>query len=267
MAVSRTAAVDAQFRKTVSERLTASPRHDLSEPVRQNASLTARAALRLFEAQLESRGLDLLARELKAAGDSYYTIGSSGHEGNAVIADHLEPGDQCFLHYRSGAFFCSLANQRPGTEGAFDALLGIVASDDEPMAGSHHKVWGSVGLGIPPQTSTIASHLPKAVGTAIALDRRARLEDRREHAIAVCSFGDASLNHATAQAGINAAGWASFQRVPAPCLFVCEDNGLGISVRTPPDGSASPCRTGPASNTSRETAWIYPTHGMQHEPP
>jgi 2-oxoisovalerate dehydrogenase E1 component len=51
--------------------------------------------------------------------------------------------------------------------------------------------------------------------------------------IVVCSFGDASLNHSTAQGAINAAAWASFQHVPVPLLFVCEDNGIGVSVRTP----------------------------------
>jgi 2-oxoisovalerate dehydrogenase E1 component len=51
--------------------------------------------------------------------------------------------------------------------------------------------------------------------------------------IVVCSFGDASLNHSTSQGAINAASWAAYQRVPVPVLFVCEDNGIGVSVRTP----------------------------------
>ncbi|HHO52996.1 MAG TPA: MFS transporter [Deltaproteobacteria bacterium] len=233
MAFSRMAAVERQLRDFVTSRPPQPPRSDWSSAVRPGTELRARDALRLFEAQLQSRLLDLIARELKATGDSFYTIGSSGHEGNAAVADALEPGDLCFLHYRSGALFCALADARPGPEGAFDVLLGLVASLDEPIAGGRHKVFGSVPLGILPQTSTIASHIPKAVGTAIALDRRARLQRHRTSAIAVCSFGDASSNHATAQAGLNAAAWATYQRVPVPCLFVCEDNGLGISVRTP----------------------------------
>src|SRR5258705_11140571 len=48
-------------------------------------------------------------------------------------------------------------------------------SREEPIAGGRHKVFGSHALAIPPQTSTIASHLPKAVGAAVALDRAARL--------------------------------------------------------------------------------------------
>ena len=49
----------------------------------------------------------------------------------------------------------------------------------------------------------------------------------------MCSFGDASANHSTAQGAINAAGWTAVQSVPLPLLFVCEDNGIGISVKTP----------------------------------
>ncbi len=51
--------------------------------------------------------------------------------------------------------------------------------------------------------------------------------------VVVCSFGDASLNHATAQSALNTAAHCAFQNLPVPLLFVCEDNGLGISVPTP----------------------------------
>lgn len=47
------------------------------------------------------------------------------------------------------------------------------------------------------------------------------------------SFGDASANHSTATGAINAALHASYQGLPMPLLLVCEDNGIGISVRTP----------------------------------
>jgi 2-oxoisovalerate dehydrogenase E1 component len=52
-------------------------------------------------------------------------------------------------------------------------------------------------------------------------------------AVVVCSFGDASANHSTATGAINTACHVAYQRLPLPLLFVCEDNGLGISVSTP----------------------------------
>ena len=92
-------------------------------------------------------------------------------------------------------------------------------------------------LAVIPQTSTIASHLPRAVGIAFAIDRareaRRRAVTGRADAVVVCSFGDASLNHATAQAALNTAAHCAHQGLPLPLLLVCEDNGLGISVPSP----------------------------------
>jgi 2-oxoisovalerate dehydrogenase E1 component len=51
--------------------------------------------------------------------------------------------------------------------------------------------------------------------------------------LVLCSFGDASANHATALSGIGAARYASRRGNPMPILFLCEDNGIGISVDTP----------------------------------
>ena len=184
MVVSRASILEANFRTLVSQRTPIPGRTDLEAPVRPGTSLTARTCIEIFLAQCESRICDFLSRELKARGESFYTIASSGHEGNAAVGQAIGLGDISFLHYRSGAYFLARANRSPGTEGAFDVLLGMVASRDEPIAGGRHKVFGSVPLNIPPQTSTIASHLPKALGCAVSLDRRARLENRDEERIA-----------------------------------------------------------------------------------
>jgi 2-oxoisovalerate dehydrogenase E1 component len=88
-----------------------------------------------------------------------------------------------------------------------------------------------------PQTSTIASHLPKAVGTALALGRARKigvLPPVPPDSIVLCSFGDASTNHKSALGAFNMASWTHFQKLPVPILFVCEDNGIGISVKSPP---------------------------------
>ncbi len=168
------------------------------------------------------------------------------------MAEATRVTDPAFLHYRSGAFFLHRATRAGYAHGVRDVLLGLVASRDEPIAGGRHKVFGSAALSIPPQTSTIASHLPKAVGMAVALDRRRRLAldggpatEVPADAIVVCSFGDASLGHSTAVGAVNAACSASFQRLPVPMLFVCEDNGIGISVPTPPGFLAATYRQKP----------------------
>jgi hypothetical protein len=110
---------------------------------------------------------DLAARWLRSKGQGYYTIGSSGHESNAAVAMALRPTDPALLHYRSGGFYLA----RSGVEGVRDILSGVVAASDEPIAGGRHKVFGRHDLAIIPQTSTIASHLPRAVGVAFAIGR------------------------------------------------------------------------------------------------
>ena len=187
---------------------------------------------RLFDVQLASRHCDLAARWLRGQAKGYYTIGSAGHESNAAVAMALRPTDPALLHYRSGGFYLA----RAGLGGVHDILAGMVAATDEPIAGGRHKVFGRHDLAVIPQTSTIASHLPRAVGVAFAIGRAARLGIESpwpSDALAVCSFGDASANHSVATGAINTALHCAHQRLPLPLLFVCEDNGLGISVRTP----------------------------------
>ncbi|MDR9394408.1 MAG: thiamine pyrophosphate-dependent enzyme [Roseovarius sp.] len=195
------------------------------------------ALVAIFRAQLASRHLDRKARHMQKAGQGFYTIGSSGHEGTAAIAAALRPTDPAFLHYRDGAFQLSRASQVPGQDAITDMALSFAASSADPISGGRHKVLGSKALNIPPQTSTIASHLPKAVGAAYAIGLMRRHPppepDYAADAIAYCSFGDASLNHSTAQGALNTAGWTSWQGVPLPLLFCCEDNGIGISVKSP----------------------------------
>ncbi|PKP75542.1 MAG: MFS transporter [Alphaproteobacteria bacterium HGW-Alphaproteobacteria-6] len=210
---------------------------DLPGGALPSGPLSPTGAVSLFRSGCLSRALDRQARAMQKAGQGFYTIGSSGHEGMAAVAAALRPDDMAFLHYRDAAFQIARAAQVPGQSPAWDMLLSFASSSEDPVSGGRHKVLGSKALSIPPQTSTIASHLPKAVGAAYAIGaaRRHRPEHRDlpDDAIVLCSFGDASANHSTAQGAFNTAGWTAYQSIPLPLLFVCEDNGIGISTRTP----------------------------------
>ncbi|NUT32598.1 MAG: transketolase, partial [Hamadaea sp.] len=249
-------------------------------------------ALRLFDAQMTTRHLDLAARWLRGFGEGYYTIGSSGHEGNAAVAEAVRHTDPALLHYRSGAFYCVRAGQPEDSavDPARDVLRGVVASAQEPISGGRHKVFGNRSLNVVPITSTIASHLPRAVGIGYAIERAraasaaqrkkgAALRVQREEselesvvagalgvaqpaaggvgtawpadALVVCSFGDASINHASAVAAFNAAGWCDHSGLKLPVLFVCEDNGLGISVKTPAGWAEASLRARPGLRYSQ----------------
>ena len=189
----------------------------------------------LFDSQIMSRHLDLWARRSK--GKTFYSIGSSGHEGTAAMAAATRSTDMAFLHYRDGAFLIQRKKQAGGLTPLYDMALSFAASADDPISGGRHKVLGCAQTFVPPQTSTIASHLPKAVGAAhsIGMAQRLKLADAvlPNDAVILCSFGDASANHSTSQGAFNAACWAAYQHLPMPIVFLCEDNGIGISVRTP----------------------------------
>ena len=206
------------------------------EPVLEGSACTADDFLALLDSQLASRHLDLMARVLRVQQKVFYTIGSSGHEGNAMVARLTRHTDPAFLHYRSGGFMAERFRKLPGMDPVMDSALSFAASAEDPISGGRHKVWGSKPLWVLPQTSTIASHLPKALGTAIAIEQARRIGHALpipEDSIAICSFGDASSNHASAQTAFNTAQWTAYQKLPAPVLYVCEDNGIGISVKTP----------------------------------
>lgn len=189
----------------------------------------------LFDTQIMNRHLDLWARRSK--GKTFYSIGSSGHEGTAAFALASRRSDMAFLHYRDGCFLIHRKKQAGGLTPLYDMALSFAASAQDPISGGRHKVLGCAHTFVPPQTSTIASHLPKAVGAAhsIGMAHRLKLNDAEmpHDAIVLCSFGDASANHSTSQGAFNAACWAAYQNLPMPIVFVCEDNGIGISVRTP----------------------------------
>ncbi len=170
-------------------------------------------------------------------GRGFYTIGSAGHEANAAVAAALRPTDPALLHYRSGAFYLARAAQVPGSTPLRDVLLGLVAAADEPIAGGRHKVFGNADLAVIPQTSTIASHLPRAVGVAFAIDRAGKLgvvvalAGRRDRRVQLRRRLGQPLDRD--RRASTRPCHVAHQGLPMPVLFVCEDNGLGISVPTP----------------------------------
>ena len=205
-------------------------------PRRPDWDLAPEVGRDLLESMLLARELDLCAHELRARGLGHYTICSTGHEANVVLGRLTGPSDPTIVHYRSAALQIERARPMADIDPVRDIVLSLMASSEEPVSGGRHKVFGSKPLGIIPSTSTIASQLPRALGLAFALERAPRLGvalPNARTAIAVVTFGDASLNHSTALGTLNATSWTLHQKLAVPLLFVCEDNGLGISVRTP----------------------------------
>ncbi|TWT45936.1 Pyruvate dehydrogenase E1 component subunit beta [Phycisphaerae bacterium RAS1] len=244
-----------QFCQQAAQTCHARARRPLDEPVGADTpDITGRVLSELFESQVLSRRLDLMARELRKSNRGFYTIGSSGHEGNAVLGRALRFSDPAFLHYRAGALMAERSRQI-GADFIRDTLLSFMASTLDPISGGRHKVWGSAPLCVLPQTSTIASQLPKSVGAALALERCKRLNvspivgahgEIPRDSIMLCTFGDATVNHSVSQGAFNMCSYAAYQNLPVPLLLVCEDNGIGISVHTATNWIESSCAQRPA---------------------
>ena len=231
-AKSRAEIVELQFQQRVKNKNFPVPVSSISP---QDAWLSRHRFIDLFESQIMSRIVDIEARSLRQTQDSFYTIGSSGHEGNVALGEAFKTSDMAFLHYRSGALFIQRQKQISGSTPLHELMLSVVASADDSIAGGRHKVFGSLPHLVPPQTSTIASHLPKAVGAALSIDWGGSKIKKVMNAdsVVLCNFGDASANHSTAAGAINHACWWAYRGTSMPIVFVCEDNGIGISVKTP----------------------------------
>jgi 2-oxoisovalerate dehydrogenase E1 component len=236
MELNRAKILDENFRRKVAAQ-DFMPAHSPCSP--SGAGLDKQSFLALFESQILTRQLDFLARTLREQQKGFYTIASSGHEGNAAIAKAFRPTDIAFLHYRSTAFLIERAKYYPEIPIIEDLVLSLVNAKDDPASGGRHKVLASVPLWVPPQTSTIASHLPKALGTAFSIIQAKTLKFSQAKlptdTVVLCSFGDASVNHSTAQGAFNAGEWIGNNHIPLPIVWICEDNSLGISVKTPED--------------------------------
>ncbi len=208
--------------------------HDFADP--QPDRVVAGRLSSLFEAQIQSRHLDFAGRWLQSQGEGFYTIGSAGHESNAAVAMALRPTDPALLHYRSGGFYAARAQQVIGSTPVADVLASVASSVNDPISHGRHKVFGHPELAIIPQTSTIGSHLPRAVGLSFMIPRAAKLGVEPQwptDSVTVASFGDASANHSTTLGALNTAAYVTRLGLPLRLLLVCEDNGLGISTRTP----------------------------------
>ena len=107
--------------------------------------LTPDEATGLYRSQVLSRALDLQSRVMQKAGQGFYTIGSSGHEGMAALGHALRVDDIAFLHYRDAAFQIARA-AKAGQPGMMrDMLLSFACSAEDPTSGGRHKVLGSRG--------------------------------------------------------------------------------------------------------------------------
>ena len=178
--------------------------------------LTSAQLKGFYRDMLTGRLADERLTRLQRRGKSSFVAPAAGHEAAQVgIARALRPGhDWLFPYYRDLTLM--LAFGLPAVEFIGQAL----ATRADPSRGRqmpYHP--GSSALNLFTVASPIASHIPPAVGTAIAM----KLSDRSQ--VTLVSFGDGATSEGDWHAGINLAGAQG-----APIVFACQNNGYAISV-------------------------------------
>ena len=193
----------------------------------------------VWRAQVESRQLRL-RRPLAAAARAAASTRSArpGTRATPPSPLALRPTDPALLHYRSGAFYLARAAQagrdgvprRPARRhrGARRADRRRPAQGVRPRRPGDHPADLDDRVASAPRGRRRVRDRARAASSA----SRAR---GRPTPIVVCSFGDASLNHATAQAALNSdRARASPGPAAAAAASSARTTGSGSACRTPP---------------------------------
>jgi 2-oxoisovalerate dehydrogenase E1 component alpha subunit len=166
---------------------------------------------------LVARAVDELMWIVGAQGKAHFILTSRGHEAAQVAsAAALRPGrDYVFTYYRSMAAALGLGVTPQ------DIFLSVLAKRDDPFSGGRQlpNHFSVPRLRLPTGSSSVATHIPHAVGAAYA----ARVLG--DDCVAVAYFGDGATAKGDFHEAITFAGiWQ------LPVIFFCENNGLAISV-------------------------------------
>lgn len=169
-----------------------------------------------YRDMLTGRLADDRLTKLQRRGKSSFVAPAAGHEAAQVgIAHALKPGhDWLFPYYRDLSMV--LAYGLPAAE-FIAQTMGTKADPARGRQMPYHP--GSRELNMFTVASPIASHIPPAVGTALAM----KLADSSQ--VTLVSFGDGATSEGDWHAGINLAGAQG-----APIVFACQNNGYAISV-------------------------------------
>jgi len=187
----------------------------------------------LYRDLVRARNFDARLSTLQRQGRVSFVASAAGHEGAQVgAARALVPGrDWVFPYYRDLPLVLALGWPLE------EALAQQLATRLDPARGRQMPAHpGSGPLHVFTPASAIASHIPPAVGSALAQ----RLAGRGD--VTLCSFGEGATSEGDWHAAVNLAG---AQRLPA--IFLCQNNGYAISFPfTQQTGAVSVASKGPA---------------------
>ena len=88
--------------------------------------------LSLYRNMLIARGVDRIEQELTSRGEAFFHLSGAGHEGTAVLANHLTEADWLHCHYRDRALLVARGlSPEPFRYTALQRILAWQRSTDE----------------------------------------------------------------------------------------------------------------------------------------
>lgn len=182
----------------------------------RDLGLSDEVVLDLYRQMLVARSISQQALRLAMQGVLDVSIPSDGHEAAQVgsIAA-LRPRDLVFLFYRSvPAMYARGATAR-------ELMLDYFGRPGGPSSGGKNLAghWAKRELGLMTHSGSVGTHLPHAVGTALATKYRG------EDDVSIAYFGDGAVSKGDFHEGLS---FASIHKLPV--IFFCENNGVAISV-------------------------------------
>jgi 2-oxoisovalerate dehydrogenase E1 component alpha subunit len=187
-------------------------------PSRHSAlGLSDERLIGMYETMLLARALDERQWILNRQGRQAFVISCQGHEAAQVgSASALRPGlDQMAPYYRDlGAALAFGVTPR-------EVMLEALSRAGAPWTGGRQMPshFGDQGRKILSSSSAVGTQICHAVGSALASKLRG------DGAVTICYFGDGATSEGDFHEGLN---FAAIHKLPV--IFLCENNGLAISV-------------------------------------
>ena len=184
---------------------------------RRSGSLDDQTLLEMYRQMVLCRTLDERIWMLNRQGKAAIVASSQGHEASQIGSVWaLRRGQDLFyIYYRDLAVMLSVGMT------PVEIMLGFLAKAGEPLSGARqfptHGAYPSLGLFN--LSNVVGTHIPQAVGAALAAKMRG------EDTVAIVYFGDGASSQGECHEAMNFAG---VQKLPV--IFVCENNGYAISV-------------------------------------
>ena len=172
--------------------------------------------IRIYRLMVLARRTSERALTLAFQGRINISVPSDGHEAAQVGAvSALEPADYLYPFYRGVG--SALARGQTVAQAMLDHFGRAEARNSGGRQMPTH--WSDPSLHLITNSSSVGTHIPHAVGTALA----SRL--RREPAVTYASFGEGATSKGDFHEGLS---FAAIHKLPV--ILVCENNRYAISV-------------------------------------